>query len=74
MFPTKRGNEPFLRIINCTKKGWLPAYEGDGVNISSRMSLGQRGNVQGGVSLTLKTSIDVGVVVEVDDEADSDMG
>lgn len=61
----------FLKIKNCTKKGWLPAYLGDGVNINTRMSLGQRGNVQGGISLTLKTTIDVGVVVE-DDEIRED--
>lgn len=55
-------------IKNATKQGYLLAYEGDGVNIGTRMWLGQRGNVQGGVSLTLKCTIDVGVVVSVDDE------
>lgn len=39
------------------------AAEGDGVNINGRMEY-QRGNVQKGMSLTLKTSIDVGVVVQ----------
>lgn len=42
-------DEEYIPIINCTKDGWLPAYEGDGVNISLRMMKGQRGNVQGGV-------------------------
>lgn len=59
-------DEEYIPIINCTKDGWLPAYEGDGVNISLRMMKGQRGNVQGGLSLTIKTTIDVGVVVKDD--------
>lgn len=56
-----------LRIKNATKRGYLDAYYGDGVNISGRMDKGQRGNVQGGVSLTIKTTIDVGVVVYEED-------
>ena len=36
---------PTLYINNATKKGFLEAYEGDGINISSRMKY-QRGNVQ----------------------------
>lgn len=43
------GNHPAILIKNSTSKGYLEAYDGDGVNISSRMDKGQRGNVQGGV-------------------------
>lgn len=45
------GNHPAILIKNATSKGYLKAYDGDGVNISSRMDKGQRGNVQGGVRL-----------------------
>ena len=53
-----------LKIKNATKKGYLEAYEGDGVNISSRMKY-QRGNVQTESIQTLTTSggNDRGVVV-----------
>lgn len=50
-----------LKIKNATKKGYLEAQEGDGVDISSRMET-HRGTVQKGMSLTIKTQIDVGVV------------
>jgi DNA (cytosine-5)-methyltransferase 1 len=52
-----------LRIKNATQKGYLDAYEGDGVDISSRIET-HRGTVQKGISQTIKTSIDVGVVVK----------
>lgn len=44
-----------LRIKEATKKGYKEAYEGDGVNISSRMKY-QRGNVQKESIQTLTTS------------------
>lgn len=44
-----------LKIKNNTKQGYLPAYEGDGVNIGSRMKY-QRGNVQEQSIQTLTTS------------------
>lgn len=52
-----------IRIKNATKQGYLVAYEGDGVDISTRMRT-HRGTVQKGMSLTIKTQIDVGVVVK----------
>ena len=47
--------QPCIEIKNATKKGYLEAYEGDGVNISSRMKY-QRGNVQRESIQTLTTS------------------
>ena len=54
-----------LKIKNNTKKGYLEAVEGDGVNISSRMKY-QRGNVQEQTIQTITTSggNDRGVVVK----------
>lgn len=54
-----------LRIKNATEKGYLDAYEGDGVDISGRMQY-HRGTVQRGMAQTLKTTNDVGVVVKDD--------
>lgn len=53
---------PKLLIKENTKKGYLEAHESDGVNLSSRMQH-QRGNVQKGCAQTLKTKMEVGVVV-----------
>lgn len=50
----------YIPIRNATKKGYLEARDGDGINIGGRMKY-QRGNVQQGACQTLKTSIDVGV-------------
>ena len=47
--------QPCIEIKNVTKKGYLEAYEGDGVNISSRMKY-QRGNVQRESIQSLTTS------------------
>ena len=57
--------EMSLLIKNATKQGYLPAYDGDGVNISSRMKY-QRGNVQKESIQTITTSggNDRGVVVD----------
>lgn len=57
--------QPCIEIKNATKKGYLEAYEGDGVNISSRMKY-QRDNVQKESIQTLTTSggNDRGVVLE----------
>lgn len=59
-----RMDDNFLKIKEATKKGYKEAYEGDGVNISSRMKY-QRGNVQKDSIQTLTTSggNDRGVVV-----------
>lgn len=53
----------FLKIRNATKKGYLEAEEGDGVDISSRMEY-HRGTVQKGMVQTIKAGLDVGVVVK----------
>lgn len=57
--------QPCIEIKNATKKGYLEAYEGDGVNISSRMKY-QRGNVQKESIQTITTSggDDRGVVLK----------
>lgn len=50
-----------MKIKENNKKGYAEAEEGDGINIASRMEH-QRGNVQKGLSQTLKTQIEVGVI------------
>ena len=57
--------QPCIQIKNATKQGYLEAFVGDGVNISSRMK-NQRGNVQKGITQTITTSggNDRGVVLE----------
>ena len=57
-------DQQYIRIKEATKLGYKEAYEGDGVNISSRMKY-QRGNVQKESIQTLTTSggNDRGVVV-----------
>lgn len=54
-----------ILIKNATKQGYLEAFVGDGVNISSRMK-NQRGNVQKGITQTITTAggNDRGVVLE----------
>ena len=54
-----------LLIKNNTKQGYLEAFAGDGINISSRMK-NQRGNVQKGITQTITTSggNERGVVLE----------
>lgn len=59
---TGGGNVPILKIKNNTKKGYLEATEGDGVDISGRMQY-HRGTVQKGCIQTLNTSQDYGVIV-----------
>ena len=64
-FITKENSEQeHLDIINNTEAGYLEAYPGDGVNLSSRMKY-QRGNVQPQMAQTLTTSggNDRGVVI-----------
>jgi len=57
----------YLKIRNATKKGYLEATEGDGVDISGRMQY-HRGTVQKETSQTITTmgGEDIGVVVNVD--------
>lgn len=62
---TNAGNRPtdnFIKIKNATKKGYLEATVGDGIDISSRMEH-HRGTVQKEKSQTLTTSCDVGTIV-----------
>ena len=56
---TQRERE--IPIKNRTKKGYLMASDGDGIDISPRM-IYHRGTVQKGMSQTIKTSCDVGVI------------
>ena len=46
--------QPLIRIKNATKKGYLEASDGDGIDISSRMEY-HRGTVQKGKTQTLST-------------------
>ena len=52
-----------LQIMENTKQGYKIAQPGDGVNLASRMKH-QRGNVQRGSIQTLKTEMEIGVVVD----------
>jgi len=54
-----------IPIKNANKKGYLEAFEGDGIDISSRMQW-HRGTVQKESSQTLDTQCNVGVVVKGD--------
>ena len=54
-----------LPIMEATKKGYAIANVGDGIDISGRMKY-HRGTVQKGLSQTIKTSNDIGVVVNED--------
>jgi len=54
-----------IPIKNNTKKGYLEATDGDGVDISSRMEH-HRGTVQKDKAQTLTTQCDIGVVIEKD--------
>ena len=55
--------QPKILIKNANKKGYLEAYEGDGVDISSRMQW-HRGTVQKERVQTLDTQCNIGVVVK----------
>ena len=52
-----------ILVKNATKKGYLEAKDGDGIDISSRMEY-HRGNVQKGKIQTLTTQCDRGVCVK----------
>jgi DNA (cytosine-5)-methyltransferase 1 len=56
-----RVTDNFIKVKNATKKGYLEATDGDGVDISSRMQH-HRGTVQKGKTQTLTTQCDIGVV------------
>ena len=59
----KEVGQELLKIKEATKKGYKEAYDGDVIDISGRMET-HRGTVQKGMAQTIKTSIDVGVVVK----------
>ena len=61
------GGETKILIKNNTKKGYLEATDGDGVDISSRMEH-HRGTVQKGKAQTLTTQCDRGVAVNMKTE------
>lgn len=52
-----------LKIKNATKKGYLKAYEGDGVDISYPNSKTKRGRVQKGMAPTIQCGGDIGVII-----------
>ena len=58
-------NNTFLAVKNATKKGYLEAREGDGVDISSRMKY-HRGTVQkeSTQTITTKGGNDIGVIIK----------
>ena len=59
---TNASNNTFICVPEATQKGYAEAHEGDGVYINRPHQ--KRGVVQKGMIQTLKTSPDVGVVVE----------
>lgn len=56
--------EKYLKIKNATKKGYLKAFVGDGIDLRYPFSKTRRGRVQPGLSHTLQTDGVGGVVVE----------
>lgn len=66
-----KSNEIKIYVKNATKKGYLEATIGDGIDISSRMEH-HRGTVQKEKSQTLTTSCDVGTIVGTYQYAKSD--
>lgn len=56
-----------VMIKENNSKGYKVAHSGDGVNLANRMKH-QRGNVQPGSIQTLKTEMEVGVVVDEDEQ------
>ena len=65
----KKTNGGGLPIMENTKQGYKVAHPGDGINLASRMHH-QRGNVQKGSIQTLKTEMEIGVVVDDKEESD----
>ena len=65
------GSPQCIQIKNATKKGYLEATDGDGIDISSRMEH-HRGTVQKEKTQTLTTQCDRGVVIGTYQYAKSD--
>lgn len=59
----KQRRERVIPIKNNNSKGYALATSGDGIDISSRMEY-HRGTVQKGMSQTLDTQCNVGVIDE----------
>lgn len=59
-----------MRVKNATKKGYLEATVGDGIDLAFPSSNTRRGRVQKGMSQTLQTSDSIGIVTEIESEAD----
>lgn len=64
-------NNTYIAIKSATKKGYLKATDGDGIDISSRMEY-HRGTVQKDKSQTLTTKCEVGICVGTYQYAKSD--
>lgn len=62
---TSASNNQFIAIKNNTKQGYLLAEDEDGIDISNRMKY-HRGTVQKGITQTIKTQPDIGVLVKYD--------
>jgi DNA (cytosine-5)-methyltransferase 1 len=54
--------QPFIYVKNATKKGYLEAYEGDGVNLEQTNSKTRRGRVQEKLAPTLQCNDARGVI------------
>lgn len=70
IYETNPNEEETIYIKNNTKKGYLKAHNGDGCYISNIDK--KRGTVQQNMIPTLKTSLDIGVVV--DDKSTESVG
>ena len=60
-----RMDDNFITVPNTTKRGYIEAYEGDSVDLAYPDSTTRRGRVKEGVSGTLTTSDNMGVVQKV---------
>lgn len=56
--------QPFIRVKNATKKGYLEAFDGDSVNLAYPESETRRGRVGKEVSQTLQCNDSMGLVVD----------
>lgn len=62
--------QPSVLIKNATKKGYLEATVGDGIDLAYPSSNTRRCRVQKGMSQTLQTSDSIGTVTEIESEVD----
>jgi DNA (cytosine-5)-methyltransferase 1 len=56
--------QPFIRVKNATKKGFVEAYPGDGIDLNYPNSKTRRGRVQKQRSNTITTSGNLGVLLD----------